>query len=167
MPYLGREGTVDMRRDISGEQYVIIAHLEAARAQDMKDVTHPSGPPWMYQGMRGGCRPEEEIWRAIYGGRRANVYRWLDCGSFHRSLARLVKRGLIKRGVVNPWEHTRGSKHYPRLKLPPSKRRRHAIRLYATLNAPDLRFLYEYRLEAPPPVTAAGFGEANATDRKA
>src|SRR5271169_3271513 len=39
-----------MARDISDEQRAIIAHLEAARAEDLKGVTHPSGPPWMYQG---------------------------------------------------------------------------------------------------------------------
>jgi hypothetical protein len=59
----------------------------------------------------------------------------------------LVKRGLIKRDLIKPWEHERGFKPYPRLKLDPSKQRRRTIRLYAALNAPDLRFLDEYKLE--------------------
>jgi hypothetical protein len=152
---------------ISGEQRAIIAHLEAARAEDMKDVTHPSGPPWMYEGTRGGWRPQEEIRRAIYVGWRASVYRWVDCGSFYRSLAELVKRGLIKRDVIKPREHERGFKHYPRLQLPPSKHRKRAMRLYAPLNAPDLRFLSEYRLEASPSRTAANIGRSNQNNRKA
>jgi hypothetical protein len=77
----------------------------------------------------------------------SSVYRWVDCGSLYRSLAGLVKRGLIKRDVINPREHQRGLKPHPRLKLPPSKQRRRAIWLYATLNAPDLKFLDEYKLE--------------------
>jgi hypothetical protein len=135
-----------MGRDISDEQRAIIARLEAARAEDLKGVTHPSGPPWMYQCTRGGWRPHWEIRRAIYGS-SCSVYRWVDCGSLYRSLAGLVKRGLIKRDVINPREHERGLKPYPRLKLPPSKQRRRAIWLYAALNAPDLRFLDEYKLE--------------------
>jgi hypothetical protein len=101
----------------------------------------------MYQGTRGGWRPQREIRRAIYSN-WSSIYRWVDCGSLYRSLAGLVKRGLIKRGVINPREHECGFKLYPRLKLPPSKQRRRAIRLYAALNAPDLRFLDEYKLEA-------------------
>jgi hypothetical protein len=151
---------------ISGEQRAIIAHLEAARAEDMKDVMHPSGPPWMYEGTRGGWRPQEELRRAIYVGWRANVYRWVDCGSFYRSLVELVKRRLIKCDVIKPREHERAFKLYPRLQLPPSKRRKRAIRLYATLNAPDLRFLSEYRLEAFPPGTATGIGRSNPNNRK-
>jgi hypothetical protein len=143
--------SAEVESSICGEQLAIIAHLEAARAEDMKDVRHPSRPPWMYEGTRGGWRPQEEIRRAIYVGWRANVYRLVDCGSFYRSLAESVKRGLIKRDVIKPREHERGYTHYPRLQLPPSKRRKRAIRLYATLDAPDLRFLSEYRLEAFPP----------------
>ena len=156
-----------MGSSISGEQRTIIAHLEVAHAEDMKDVTHPSGPPWMYEGTRGGWRPQEEIRRAIYVGWRASVYSWVECGSFYRSLAGLVKQGLIKRDVINPREHERGLKPYPRLKLPPSKQRRRAIWLYATLNAPDLRFLSEYRWEAFPPGIAAGTGRTNPNHRKA
>jgi hypothetical protein len=102
----------------------------------------------MYEGTRGGWRTQEEIRQAIYVGWRASVYRWVDCGSFYRSLAGLVKQGLIKCDVIKPREHERGFVRYPRLQLPPSKQRKRAIRLYATLNAPDLKFLSEYRLEA-------------------
>src|SRR5207249_2198611 len=77
-------------------QLLAIAHLKAARAEDMKGVTHPSEPPWMYEGTRGGWRTQEEIRQAIYVGWKASVYRWVDCGSFYRSLAGLVKQGLIK-----------------------------------------------------------------------
>src|SRR5262252_7258229 len=135
-----------MNRDISEKHRAIIAHLEAARSEDLKGVNHPSGPPWTYQGTRAGWRPQREIRRAIYGG-WSGVYSWLYCGSLYRSLAGLVKRGLIQRDVIDPWDHKLGVKLYPRLNLAPSKQRRRAIRLYAALNAPDLRFLEEYKLE--------------------
>jgi hypothetical protein len=151
---------------IPGAQLAIIAHLEAARAEDLKDVRHPSGPPWMYEGTRGGWRPQEEIRRAIYVGWRASVYRLVHCGGFYRSLAEAVKRGWIKRDVIKPREYERGHRHYPRLQLPASKRRKRAIRLYATLDAPELRFLSEYRLEAFPLRTPAGIGCSNPDDRE-
>jgi hypothetical protein len=135
-----------MSRDISEKHRAIIAYLEAARAEDLKGINHPSGPPWMYQGTRGGWRPQREIRRAIYGG-WSGIYRWLYCGSLYRSLAGLVKRGLIQRDVINPRDHKLGVKLYPRLNLPPSKQGRRAILLYAALNAPDLRFLDGYKLE--------------------